>query len=111
MDVNKNTVVDACLKKIPQRFELVILASQRARLLYLGAQSTLKSSNPKASKVEVALEEVARGICTRDSIMHSFKTSVEVFEDNDDEVSDFQIKDIKDGVSYDDFNIEEEDFD
>lgn len=111
MYTNKSTVVDACLTKIPQRFELVILGSQRARLLFLGAQSAINSNNNvSASKIDVALEEIASGVCSRESIIHSFKTPIEVFEDKEDDV-EFEIKDLKDGMNYDDFDIDDEDFD
>ncbi|MDA0617542.1 MAG: DNA-directed RNA polymerase subunit omega [Proteobacteria bacterium] len=103
--INKNTVVDECLKRIPHRFDLVILASQRARMLYLGAATPL--ANPSSSKIDVALQEVAHGISTRDSIIKSFKTAVEVFEEDDEIMSEMQVKDIKDGVSYDDFDIDD----
>lgn len=109
--MNKNTAIDDCLKKIPERFELVVLASQRARMLYMGSASPLKDEDKKTSKIEVALEEIACDLCTRTSILQSFNSPIEVFDESEEYSSDFEIKDIKEGVSYDDFNIDEEKFD
>jgi DNA-directed RNA polymerase omega subunit len=108
VDDNKNTLVYNCLERIPHRFELVILASQRARMLYLGAKSSIDTI-PSDSKIDVALSEISQGLCTRESIIESFKSFV-TFED--DAVQNVQdVKDIKSGVSYDDFDIEDEDMD
>lgn len=106
--MNKNTVIDGCLEKISHRFELVILASQRARMLYLGAKPSLEVVGT-VSKIDVALSEIAQGLCTRESIIQSFKSSVVL--DDDINQSKMDVKDIKSGISYDDFDISDEDID
>ncbi len=107
--MNKNTVIDECLKVIPHRFELVVLASQRARLLYLGAPSVLEDT--EKSRINLALREIAEGACTRKSIIQSFEASIEIFEEEDIAPSqDIVTKNIKDGMSYDDFNIDDDAF-
>lgn len=50
--------VEDCLSKIPNRFELVMLASKRARQLFKGARPLIESDN---REVVVALREVAAG--------------------------------------------------
>jgi len=50
--------VEDCLKKVVNRFELVILASQRAKQLFEGAKPLIESDN---REVVVALREVAAG--------------------------------------------------
>ena len=50
--------VEDCLKQIPNRFELVMLASKRARQLFKGAKPLIDSNN---REVVVALREVAAG--------------------------------------------------
>ncbi|HTM09033.1 MAG TPA: DNA-directed RNA polymerase subunit omega [Verrucomicrobiae bacterium] len=50
--------VEDCLDKIPSRFELVILAAQRARQLFKGAKPLIESDN---REVVVALREIADG--------------------------------------------------
>ena len=103
--MNKNTVIDKCLETIPHRFELVILASQRARLLYLGAKSPIEHSDGIA-KTDLALTEIAEGYCTRDSIIESF-TSTVILDDNTETQEEIAVKDIKDGKGYDDFEIDD----
>jgi DNA-directed RNA polymerase subunit omega len=50
--------VEDCLEKVPSRFELVILAAQRARQLFKGAKPLIESDN---REVVVALREIADG--------------------------------------------------
>lgn len=50
--------IEDCLRKIPSRFELVILASKRARQLFKGAKPLIDSDN---REVVVALREIAAG--------------------------------------------------
>lgn len=53
--------VEDCLKKVPSRFTLVHLASQRARTLIKGAPPLIKTEN---KAVVTALREVAAGFIT-----------------------------------------------
>ncbi|HET9551004.1 MAG: DNA-directed RNA polymerase subunit omega [Candidatus Binatia bacterium] len=50
--------VEDCLEKINNRFELVMLASKRARQLFRGAKPLIESEN---REVVVALREIAEG--------------------------------------------------
>ena len=50
--------VEDCLQKINNRFELVMLASKRARQLFRGAKPLIESEN---REVVVALREIAEG--------------------------------------------------
>jgi len=50
--------VEDCLKKVPNIFELTILATKRAHQLIRGAQPLLKSDN---REVVLALREIAAG--------------------------------------------------
>ncbi|HET8563604.1 MAG TPA: DNA-directed RNA polymerase subunit omega [Candidatus Binatia bacterium] len=50
--------VEDCLQKVANRFELVLLASQRARQLFKGAKPLIESDN---REVVVALREIAAG--------------------------------------------------
>ncbi|HEX9443736.1 MAG TPA: DNA-directed RNA polymerase subunit omega [Candidatus Binatia bacterium] len=54
--------VEDCLEKVSSRFELVILAAQRARQLFKGAKPLIESDN---REVVVALREIAAGKVTR----------------------------------------------
>lgn len=57
--------VEDCLKTIPNRFELVLAATYRARQLVQG-HSPLVESRDKATVV--ALREVAAGVTDRDML-------------------------------------------
>ncbi len=50
--------VEDCLQKTPNRFELVMLASKRAKQLLTGAKPLVDSDN---REVVVALREIAAG--------------------------------------------------
>ncbi|NIO03708.1 MAG: DNA-directed RNA polymerase subunit omega [Proteobacteria bacterium] len=50
--------VEDCLKKVESRFELVILAAGRAKMLLTGAKPVVESDN---REVVTALREVADG--------------------------------------------------
>jgi len=50
--------IEDCLVKVPNRFELVRLASQRSRQLLKGAKPLIESDN---REVVVALREIAVG--------------------------------------------------
>ena len=57
--------VEDCLKTIPNRFELVLAATYRARQLVLGHSPRVESRD-KATVV--ALREVAAGVTDRDML-------------------------------------------
>ncbi len=50
--------VEDCLKQVPNRFELVLLASKRAKQLLKGARPLVETDN---KEVVTALREVAAG--------------------------------------------------
>ncbi len=50
--------VEDCIKKVPNQFELVILAAKRAQQLINGAQPLVESDN---REVVLALREIAAG--------------------------------------------------
>ena len=50
--------VEDCLQKVPNRFELVLLAARRAKQLLKGARPLVESDN---KEVVTALREIAAG--------------------------------------------------
>ncbi|HSF57025.1 MAG TPA: DNA-directed RNA polymerase subunit omega [Candidatus Binatia bacterium] len=56
--------VEDCLTRVGSRFELVMLASKRARQLFKGAKPLVESDN---REVVVALREIAAGTVTKKS--------------------------------------------
>ncbi|WP_038034658.1 DNA-directed RNA polymerase subunit omega [Thermopetrobacter sp. TC1] len=79
--------VEDCIEKVPNRFELVLLASYRARLIAQGAPLTVDRDNDKNSVV--ALREIAEGTVSpedlEEQLIHSMQKHVEVDEPEESE--------------------------
>lgn len=74
--------VEDCIDKVPNRFELVLLASHRARTISQGGPLTIDRDNDKNPVValrEIAEESVAVGDLKED-LVHSLQKHVEVDE-------------------------------
>ena len=78
--------VEDCVDKVPNRFELVMLAAHRARALAAGAPLTIERDNDK--NPVVALREIAEETITaeklRESAIESFQRQIEVDEPEED---------------------------
>ena len=74
--------VEDCIDKVENRFELVLLASHRARMISSGAQITLDRDNDK--NPVVALREIAETTVSpgdlKEDLIHSLQKYVEVDE-------------------------------
>jgi DNA-directed RNA polymerase subunit omega len=79
--------VEDCVIKIPNRFELVLLAAQRARDMASGAQPTLERDNDK--NPVVALREIAAESVQLDGLQNTLikgmQKHVEIDEPEDDQ--------------------------
>ena len=74
--------VEDCVLKVPNRFELVLLAAQRAREITSGAPLTLDrddDKNPVVALREIADETVGLGHL-RDSVVRGMQKHVEIDE-------------------------------
>jgi len=58
--------VEDCLDKIDNRYDLVLLASKRARQLTMGSDPLVEQRNDKPTVI--ALREIAEGLITIDNI-------------------------------------------
>jgi DNA-directed RNA polymerase subunit omega len=79
--------VEDCVIKIPNRFELVLLAAQRARDMASGAQPTLERDNDKNPVValrEIAAESVPLDLL-QNSLIKGMQKHVEIDEPEDDQ--------------------------
>lgn len=78
--------VEDCVDKVPNRFELVMLASHRAREIASGAPITLDRDNDK--NPVVALREIADETQSadglRERLIESLQTQIEVDEPEED---------------------------
>jgi DNA-directed RNA polymerase subunit omega len=75
--------VEDCVDKIPNRFELVLLASQRARQVSGGAELTIdrdRDKNPVVALREIA-EETVRPVELEEALINSLQR-VQVDEDD-----------------------------
>jgi DNA-directed RNA polymerase subunit omega len=80
--------VEDCVDKVPNRFELVLLAAHRARTISAGAPITLERENDK--NPVVALREVAERTVSpedlKEDLIHTMQRYVEVDEPEPDAV-------------------------
>lgn len=80
--------VEDCIERVPNRFELVLLASHRARMISQGAPLTVDRDNDK--NPVVALREIADSTIDKDDLsedlIHSMQKYVEVDEPEEDVV-------------------------
>lgn len=74
--------VEDCIDKVENRFDLVLLASHRARMISSGSQITLERDNDK--NPVVALREIAETTVSpgdlKEDLIHSLQKYVEVDE-------------------------------
>jgi DNA-directed RNA polymerase subunit omega len=80
--------VEDCVTRVPNRFELVMLAAQRARDVSAGASLTVDRDNDK--NPVVALREIADGTVELDhlryELIHGLRRHVEVEDQPDDDL-------------------------
>ncbi|AWI82469.1 DNA-directed RNA polymerase subunit omega [Alloyangia pacifica] len=81
--------VEDCVDKVPNRFELVMLASHRAREVASGAPITVDRDNDK--NPVVALREIAEETQSadelRERLIESHQTQIEVDEPEEDSMA------------------------
>ena len=74
--------VEDCVDKVPNRFELVLLAAHRARAIATGSSITIEAENDK--NPVIALREIAEETIPaddmREGLIHSIQKNVEVDE-------------------------------
>jgi DNA-directed RNA polymerase subunit omega len=80
--------VEDCVTQVPNRFELVMLAAQRARDVSAGASLTVERDNDK--NPVVALREIAEGTVDLDhlryELIHGLRRHVEIEDQPDDDL-------------------------
>ncbi len=85
--------VEDCIEKIPNRFELVMVAAQRARKIGSGAALTIERDNDK--NPVVALREIAEETVNVDDLKEELVRSHQRIILNDDEEE--EVIDLMDG--------------
>ena len=81
--------VEDCVEKVPNRFELVLLAAQRARNISRGEAIEVERDNDKNPVValrEIA-EETQSADALRERMIESHQTQIEVDEPEEDQMA------------------------
>ena len=78
--------VEDCVTKIPNRFELVMLAAQRARDISAGARATVDDDNDKDPVI--ALREIADETISPEELADSLVRGLQRYAEIDDEPDD-----------------------
>ncbi|MDC3082777.1 DNA-directed RNA polymerase subunit omega [Pelagibacteraceae bacterium] len=84
--------VEDCIDKFPSRFELVLVASNRARKLYSGENPTVEIDNDK--NTVIALREIAEETLTKEKLKNDLIEEYQTNTFSEDE----EIKDIEDNI-------------
>jgi DNA-directed RNA polymerase subunit omega len=105
--------VEDCVKKVEDRFELVVLAAERANRINSGAHLTLERDNDKDSVV--ALREIAAGNIDinllRDNVISRLQKRAVIDEPEEDyEVREFMEEDMAYVPASEEFEQDESDF-
>ena len=96
--------VEDCIDKFPSRFELVLIASNRARKLHSGEDSKLERDNDK--NTVIALREIAQETLTIDELKNDLIEEYQTATFNEDEDLN-EITDASEGIKPSDALLEE----
>ena len=82
--------VEDCIDKFPSRFELVLVASNRARKLYSGENPTVEIDNDK--NTVIALREIAEETLTteqlKNNLIEEYQTNTFIEDEDINEIED-----------------------
>lgn len=78
--------VEDCLKNVDNRFQLVLVATKRARQISLGAEPFVDEENDKPTVI--ALREIAEGMVTRDILDESAEEELLELSETEEEVAE-----------------------
>ena len=85
--------VEDCIDKFPSRFELVLVAANRARKLYAGETSNIEKDNDK--NTVIALREIAEETLSIEQLKNDLIEEYQTVTFNDEEeIEDLSDKDI-----------------
>ena len=87
--------VEDCIDKFPSRFELVLVASNRARKLYTGENPTVEIDNDK--NTVIALREIAEETITKEQLKNDLIQEYQTNTFSEDE----DINEIEDNTNED----------
>ena len=82
--------VEDCIDKFPSRFELVLVASQRARKLHSGDELTVERDNDK--NTVIALREIAESTLTVEDMKENLIQEYQTVTINDEEEENLELE-------------------
>ena len=85
--------VEDCIDKFPSRFELVLVASQRARKLHSGENPTVENDNDK--NTVIALREIADSTLTVEVMKENLIQEYQTITINDEEEENVTLESIE----------------
>ena len=85
--------VEDCIDKFPSRFELVLIASQRARKLHSGEKPTVENDNDK--NTVIALREIADSTLTVEVMKENLIQEYQTITINDEEEENVTLESIE----------------
>ena len=98
--------VEDCIDKFPSRFELVLVASNRARKLYSGESATVEIDNDK--NTVIALREIAEETLTTEQLKNDL---IEEYQTNtfseDEEINEIEDNSNESGSGTDELESDE----
>jgi len=100
--------VEDCIDKFPSRFELVLVASQRARKLHSGELSSIEKDNDK--NTVIALREIAESTFTVDESKEKLIQEYQTVTILDEEDENIEIETANSEADNINIAIEKEDF-
>ena len=102
--------VEDCIDKFPSRFELVLIASNRARKLYSGETPTVEIDNDK--NTVIALREIAEETLSKEQLkndlIEEYQTNTFTEDEDLNEIEDNSDDKVND-LNQEDANIENQD--
>ena len=82
--------VEDCIDKFPSRFELVLVASQRARKLHSGDSTEIEKDNDK--NTVISLREIAEGAFTPEEMKENLIQEYQTFTISDEEEKNLELE-------------------
>ena len=113
------TIYEECLKKVDNRFELVLLTSKRAKDINRGAKPTVTKAEDKSTVI--AMREIAEDAISIENLENMAKNSIvngdtytlpeEEFDNFDNDEQEDEIDDSSNDEYDDDEDIDDDDID
>ena len=101
--------VEDCIEKVENRFDLVLIAAHRARMISVGAVITVDRDNDK--NPVVALREIGDGTISpddlREELVHSLQKYVEVDEPEIEVIPAIEGGNTEDAITFDSMSEDE----